>query len=276
MASESKSTSKDRNEDPITGEPGAHPVGVGVGTALGGAAAGLAAGAVAGPVGAVAGAVIGGVAGGLAGDAVAESIDPTAEDAYWRENYKTRSYVTKGADYTTYQPAYRYGWESHSRYAGKSFNDVESDLRSGWEKARGQSSMAWDKAREAVRDAFDRTIQLREERLRTHKTPVQTGEVKVRKEVITEQKHIEVPVEREEVVIERRAVGDRAATGDIRAEEIRIPVKEEKVHVSKEAVVTEEVSVGKRKVHDTEHVSDTVRKEQIKVEREGDVNIRNK
>src|SRR3954451_20602456 len=102
----------DRNEDPISGAPGAHPVGVGVGTAAGGAAAGMAAGVAAGPVGAVVGAVVGGVAGGLAGKAVAEKIDPTAENAYWSENYRSRPYADKGRSYSDYQPAYRYGWES--------------------------------------------------------------------------------------------------------------------------------------------------------------------
>lgn len=66
-----------RNRDPITKAPGAHPIEVGAGTALGGAAAGLAAGAVAGPIGAVIGAVAGGVAGGYGGKAVGEAIDPT-------------------------------------------------------------------------------------------------------------------------------------------------------------------------------------------------------
>ncbi len=74
------------NRDPITGTPGAHPVGTGVGAA-GGAAAGAAIGAVAGPVGAAVGLVAGGVVGGLAGKGVAEKIDPTAQDAYWRDNY---------------------------------------------------------------------------------------------------------------------------------------------------------------------------------------------
>ena len=78
------------------------------------------------------------------------------------------------------------------------------------------------------------------------------------------------------MVIERRPVGGRATAGDLKAEEIRIPVKEEKVHVEKEAVVNEEVSVSKRKVQDTERVSGTVRKEQLKVEEHGDVDVRNK
>jgi len=124
------------------------------------------------------------------------------------------------------------------------------------------------------------TIQLKEERLRAEKQPVETGEVRVRKEVHTETKHIDVPVEREEVVIERRpasgrVAGEGIAAGDIgEGQEVRIPVREEQVNVSKEAVVTEEVSVGKRVVRDTERVSGDVRKEEVKVEQKGDVDVR--
>ena len=70
------------NADPITGAPGAHPVGVGLGAAAGGVAGGIAAGAAvgtvaAGPVGTVVGAAVGAIAGGLGGKAVAEHFDPT-------------------------------------------------------------------------------------------------------------------------------------------------------------------------------------------------------
>src|SRR3954463_13774531 len=85
----------DRNPDPITGAPGSHPIGTGVGAA-GAGAAGAAIGAVAGPVGAAVGAVVGAVAGGLAGKGVAEAVNPTEEDAYWRDNYSTRPYVQPG------------------------------------------------------------------------------------------------------------------------------------------------------------------------------------
>src|SRR4030095_16116550 len=77
---------KDLNRDPITDEPGAHPVGTGVGTA-GGAVAGAAAGSLGGPIGAAIGGVVGAVVGGLAGKAAAEAVNPTAEEAHWRENY---------------------------------------------------------------------------------------------------------------------------------------------------------------------------------------------
>lgn len=154
-----QSIDRDNNPDPITGAPGSHPVGVGVGAALGGAAAGAAAGAVAGPVGAVAGAVIGGVAGGYAGKAGAEAIDPTTEDDYWRENYRTRPYYTERSAYEEYQPAYRYGWESRSKYPGKSFDDVEPELERGWSQSNPKSSMTWVNAKQAVRDAWDRVEQ---------------------------------------------------------------------------------------------------------------------
>jgi len=126
------------------------------------------------------------------------------------------------------------------------------------------------------------TIQVKEERLHAEKRPVETGEVRVRKEVHTETKNIEVPVQREEVVIERTPVHGRAATEGITAdsiregEELRIPVREEQVNVTKEAVVTEEVKVGKRVVQDTENVSGQVRKEEVRIEKEGDVDVRSR
>jgi len=262
-----------RNPDPITDQPGSHPVETGIGAAVGGAASGMAVGAVAGPVGAAIGAAAGAVAGGLAGKGVGELIDPTTEDNWLRQNFSSRSYVQKGETYENYQPAYRYGGQAEAQYRGKRFQDVESDLATGWEKMKDKAGMGWDRAQHAVKDAYDRTIQLREERLKVSKTPVETGNVHVRKEVHTDHQTIDVPVEREEVVIERRPASGHAASGDIGNEEIRIPVKEEKVNVSKETVVKEEVSVGKRKVQGTEHVSGDVRKEELKVDQKGDVNI---
>ena len=123
------------------------------------------------------------------------------------------------------------------------------------------------------------TIEVMEERLHAEKRPVEAGEVTVRKEVHTETRTIDVPVTREEVVIERTAVHGRAAAGGIagdigEGEVIRIPVSEEQVKVTKEAVVTEEVKVGKRVVQDTERVTGQVRKEEVKVEQVGDVDVK--
>jgi len=142
------------NLDPLTGEPGAHPVGVGVGAVVGGAATGAAVGTVAGPVGTGIGAAVGAVVGGLAGKVVAEEVDPTAELAYWRENYATRDYVHPARRFEDYAPAYDYGVRRYQ--ADRPFDDLEPDLAGDWDKARGNSDLEWNDARPAARDAWDR------------------------------------------------------------------------------------------------------------------------
>lgn len=144
------------NRDPISGAPGAHPVGTGIGAALGGAAAGAAAGTVVGPVGTVIGAAVGAIVGGYAGKSAAEAADPTVEDTYWRDNFKTRPYAEAGSSFEQYEPAYRYGVDSFGRYPGRSFEATESDLAGDWDRVRGGSSLTWDRARHATRDAWDR------------------------------------------------------------------------------------------------------------------------
>jgi hypothetical protein len=149
----------DANPDPITGAPGSHPIGTGVGAAAGGAAGAAVGSIVPGigtVIGGVVGAIVGATGGGLVGKEVAESINPSAEDAYWRENYKTRPYYSADTSYDDYAPAYRYGWESRSQFADRKYNDVESDLGGGWEKAKANSRLGWEKAKAATRDAWDR------------------------------------------------------------------------------------------------------------------------
>jgi len=75
--------------------------------------------------------------------------------------------------------------------------------------------------------------------------------------------------------VERHAASGRAAAGEIgQNEEIRIPVREEQVQVDKEAVVKEEVTVGKRQIQDTKEVAGTVRKEEVRVEKKGNVDLK--
>lgn len=156
MNNQSDMRNKDANRDPISGAVGSHPVGTGVGAIVGGAAAGAATGTVAGPVGTVIGAAVGAVIGGLAGKEVAESIDPTREDAYWRDNYRSRPYAGSGASYDDYGPAYAYGVSSYQAHPGRSYDDVEADLSQGWDRSRGQSSLDWNRAKSATRDAWHR------------------------------------------------------------------------------------------------------------------------
>src|SRR3954469_23590334 len=147
---------KHLNRDPISGAPGAHPVGPGLRAAAGGTAAGAGGGAGAGPVGAVAGAAIGAVVGGLAGKGVAEKIDPTAEEAYWRTQYTREPYYERGYSFDDYYPGYRTGWEGRGRYAGRDHEQVERDLQRDYQRNRGTSQLEWSKNRHAVRAAWDR------------------------------------------------------------------------------------------------------------------------
>ncbi len=146
---------KDANREPLPGAPVAHPVGTGVG-AVGGGTAGAAIGAAAGPVGAVVGAAVGGVVGGLIGKGVAESVNPTVEHGYWQAHFGDRPYVEPGAKYEAYGPAYQFGWENWSRYPDREFSEVEPELRQDWETSGRSTSLAWDRAREAARDAWNR------------------------------------------------------------------------------------------------------------------------
>ena len=272
---------KNVNPDPITGEPGSHPVGtavggtVGVAAGLAGAAAtGAAAGSTVGPVGTAAGGIIGAIIGAFTGKGVAEAINPT-EDQHWEQTYKNSDYADKKVGYEQYKPAYGYGTAAKNHYSDKSFDEVHDELKSGWEKVRGQSTLSWDKAKDATRDAFNRVIQLHDEKLRADKTNVKAGEVNIRKEVVTEQKTLDVPVTHEELVIERRPVSAAGqVAGEIKSEEIRIPLSEERVTVSKETVLREEVSIGKKTVQETQRVSGAVRHEELRIEEEGETVVR--
>jgi len=143
------------NPDPITGAPGAHPIGTGIG-AVGGGTAGAAIGAAVGPPGALIGAAVGAVVGGLAGKGLAESIDPTVEDAYWRDNYLKESYTNRDLSYDDYSSAYRTGYTGYGRYPGKKWDDVESHLQNDWEQNKGESHLAWPDAKPATKAAWER------------------------------------------------------------------------------------------------------------------------
>jgi uncharacterized protein (TIGR02271 family) len=121
------------------------------------------------------------------------------------------------------------------------------------------------------------TLQLREEQLQARKQQVETGRVQLGKEVVEEQRTVDVPLTREEVTIERRPVERRPSDQPIgtgERETIDVPVREERVEVQKQSVVYEEVGVGKREVTETQQVSDTVRREEARIERHGDIEVR--
>lgn len=127
--------------------------GAAAGGVVGGATAGALVGGLTGPAGAAVGAAVGAVAGAVMGKKAA---DPAIEDKYWRENHATRPYARKDVEYDHYSPAYRHGVESYNRNQGRSFDEVEPELKRDWGRARGSSSLEWEHARPAARDAWER------------------------------------------------------------------------------------------------------------------------
>lgn len=141
------------NVDPLTGATGYHPVGTCVGAA-GGATAGAMLGILGGPLGVAAGAAAGAVVGGLTGKAIAEKLDPVAEDAFWINQYQREPYYEEGLNYDDYGPAYRYGVETYA--PGSTFDEVEELLAENWSLWKGKSFLSWHRARDAVRASWDR------------------------------------------------------------------------------------------------------------------------
>ena len=156
-------------------------------------------------------------------------------------------------------------------------DDVDS---MGWDqKPDEKTSTEWSGRQTAgttTSTSEAETLRLREEQLQARKTSVESGRVQLGKDVVEETKTMEVPVSREEVFVERHPVDRRPADQPIGAGEsqtIEVPVREERLEVDKQPVVYEEVGVGKRATQETQQVSDTVRREELRVDREGDIDI---
>lgn len=124
-------------------------------------------------------------------------------------------------------------------------------------------------------DSSKEKIQLQEEQVDVDTNEVQTGEVHVQKNVTEETKTIEVPVKHEEVTVEKHAVTDgRPAENTLDdSEEISIPVTEEQIEVTKRPVVTDEVVINKETKEDTKQVSETVRKEDVDINTDGNIDV---
>ncbi|WP_156895545.1 general stress protein [Massilia putida] len=84
-----------------------------------------------------------------------DKITPDSDDHYrshWNDNYSSL-----GGSYDDYEPAYRYGTEvrTSAKYRDRSWDEVESDLRTDWE-ARHPGESTWDKFKAAVRRGWDK------------------------------------------------------------------------------------------------------------------------
>jgi uncharacterized protein (TIGR02271 family) len=108
-------------------------------------------------------------------------------------------------------------------------------------------------------------IQLFGEELHVHKDKVSSGDVRVRKESLTQMETLQVPVTREHLVVE-----NTDDTGQVDPKNaIRVPLSEERVRVDKDTVLREEYKVRKREITQNESISDGVRKERLLIDEDG-------
>lgn len=124
--------------------------------------------------------------------------------------------------------------------------------------------------------ADNEKIKLYEERLLVNKQRERAGEVSIGKRVETETASVAVPVEKERIVIERTDanVGNVVAPGtaDFAGGKVaEVELYEETAEIGKQAFVREEVSVRKEVETETVTASETIRREELEVDADGDV-----
>lgn len=255
-------------------------VGEGVG-GVAGIAAGAALGSLAGPVGTVIGAIAGAVGGWWAGKEVADATTNYTEatDTQYRSHFDAMPRESRGrfSSYDQARPLYQFGHVAAQNpdYRGRSFDQVEPELKRGWNQDMERQYGSWNDVRGTLSNAYgaarDAHVTRSEEELVVGKRQVQ-GEAGVRKTVETEHVTKSVPLMHEEVTIERHAVNaDSTDVSDaqIGERDIRIPLTAEEAVVQKRVVGKEEVIIGKHAVEETRNVEADLRRERIDIDRKG-------
>jgi uncharacterized protein (TIGR02271 family) len=151
------------------------------------------------------------------------------------------------------------------RHYGLDYSETRSD--SGLPEGERREPVGRDTSGPTTDDAMTRS----EEELRVGTTQRERGRARLRKYVVTEQVQQTVPVQREEVRIEREPITnanvDQATSGpEISEEEHEVTLHEEEVVTEKRTVPKERVRMGKETVTDEQTVSEEIRKEQIETD----------
>jgi len=155
--------------------------------------------------------------------------------------------------------------EEAELYAYYGRDDYTTDDRDTTGEAAG--TVGRDVSGPETDDAMTRS----EEEVRVDKTRHESGRVRLRKYIVTENVNMTVPVQREEVRVEREPITDAnrdqaMAGGDLTEEEHEVTLHQEEVAVTKQVVPKERVRLDKEVVSEDRAVSEDVRKEQVEVE----------
>lgn len=161
-------------------------------------------------------------------------------------------------------------WLSASR--GELEHGREEGGRSATGMDAGRAEASAGERRGAVEGQGEHRMQLSEEELEATKRVRETGEVTVKKDVVTEHRRIDVPVTKEEIHVERTpATGTSAPEGEpFHEQKITVPLREEEVEVTKRPRVREEVRVAKTAHQEERHLEGDVKHEEARIERTGE------
>ncbi|MEH7177077.1 YsnF/AvaK domain-containing protein [Neobacillus vireti] len=154
------------------------------------------------------------------------------------------------------------------------FGDDDNSQNNNNQDSKNNSGSQGNSTTSSTQDTqTNGSLELHKEELDITKNKVDAGEVVLSKEVVEEQKNVEVPVMHEEVVIKRTPVNERSNASISAEETIHIPVSQEQVQVNKYTVTTEEVSASKRQVEETQQVQETLKHETANVNTTGSVDF---
>ncbi len=157
---------------------------------------------------------------------------------------------------------------------------VSSDMATGTYDRDSYDRDSYSYDRDAnlygMNDRDHQTLKLYQERLVANKRRQKTGEVAIGKVVETETAHVSVPIEKEQVVIER-VVPTQPAVGDMsdafQETAVRMEVYEETPEIRKETVLREEVRIHKEVERETVNADETLRREELDIDKSGDANL---
>jgi uncharacterized protein (TIGR02271 family) len=182
-----------------------------------------------------------------------------AADGSLSQDEEAALYRHYGLDYSEHRSDSGLPAEERDRDGDGVYDDVQD------------SAVGRDTSGPTTDDAMTRS----EEELQVGTQTRERGQARLRKHVTTETQQVTVPVQREEVRVEREPITDAnldAATSGpaISEEEHEVTLREEEVVVDKRAVPKERVRLDTETVTDERQVSEEVRKEQIQVEGDQD------
>ncbi|EEG78652.1 YsnF/AvaK domain-containing protein [Dethiobacter alkaliphilus] len=136
----------------------------------------------------------------------------------------------------------------------------------------------FDKEKHKHKEEFaeDAKLTLHEERMDIDKDRVKSGEVNLHKDVIEEYKAVDVPVSREEVIIERRALNEQSDTPIGEEETYHIQTNRDEIDVDKHTMVTGQVEAHKQSVEGSRQVDKKLKREEADIDAEGEPRLKKK